>query len=460
MFDAESSVAFIEVEKAQSLAYSNAVSSSRISCAYVDGILLVSDEKKNVEFGEKYIKQVKEKLLARREASLRIVGSPEVLIAKNEQEIKELFNGSALMEGMNQTLKNSPKQKAFQIKVVQGELSFFLSVLRQIKAIEITLLPDAGSLHISELFVPVSGTPLATFCAAPVVNKPNELLQSGLFKNGTFGVDFFFGNPDAFVQFISGELKKMATELKWDQKKVDQLLAPSLKLVSLFAGSGAEVVRFDSSTGIGVDYVMAIKDEAAALTLIKEQISEKSNLMNFYKNIDMPMEYTFVENARVYKEVKIHQLKMNFKLEKTTPQEQVMYKKMGLSNLTYEIAFVNGVLIGSTVQKELEPLIDQLKSGKINETPLKARAVFPSDATYYIDFNLAGYVNFVAGILPPEAAKAQPVMQNLAASLAGESIISAGYRKEGVFKHTTIITGSLIGKLGQFVMQMATMGQR
>jgi len=460
MFDSENAVAFIEVEKAQSLVYSNTISSSMISCMYEDGILLVSDKKKNIEFGKKYLKQVKKQLFAHREASLRILGSPEVLIAKNKKEIKKLLDDSNFLERMHYSRKISPEQKVFQMKVLQGEISLFLSILRQIKTVEITLLPDAGSLYISERFVPVKGSSLATFCTAPVVNKPNKLLQSGLFKRGTIDIDFFFSNPDAFVQFVSGELKKIASELKWDQKKIDQLLNHSLSLVSLFTGSGAEVLRFDSSSGIVVDYVMAIKDEAAALKFIKEQVSEKSGVMNLYKGMDIPMKYTYLENARVYKEVKIHQVKMNFDLKKITSKEKLVYEKMGLFNMTYEVAFLNGVLIASTDSKEIESAIDQLKVGKVSGIPLKARAVFPSDASYYIDLNLASYVNFLATVIPPQAGNAQMILKNLSLALAGESIISAGFRKDGGFKHTTIVPGSLIGKLGRFVNFISSMKQK
>jgi hypothetical protein len=355
--------------------------------------------------------------------------------------------------GMQQDPNMTPESIAGLTRIVEGEVLVLLSLAKQIESAEITLAPANGSLRLDEVIAPVAGSALATFCNAPKANKVNPKLHCGLLGDGAVKVDLFFSNPDALNELVSTEAGQLIKTMNLgDAPFVNGYVAMMKKWMDALGGTGCEVVRFGGEDGFGVDYLMEVKDEAAAIMLLKNMTAdmETMGLTNFYANLGMPLALDFKENVREHDGVKIHQLKMNMTMENVAAEQKAQFDALGLDDLSYEFAVVDGVMACTMGKGQVEKLIDAAKAPKADAPKLNARAVYPSGASYYCDIDVGEYMAFTASTMPEMPGNPMP---QIAAMLKGaEPVTAAGYRNNGRLMWSVNVPGDLLAKVGQAIM--------
>ncbi len=443
--------AVIEVGEVQMPAYTNAVATMGVQSRYSNGLLVVGQTVGQVDKGMGYAEAVKNRLLAKRSPSLRIALKPAAIVEKNSDQIQGLLQmmpallGQSMMQAPGATLGSTQTTLRF----LEGELRVLLSLAGQCDVAEVVLMPENGSLRISEIFVPKSGTRLATLCDAPAVNPPNSKIESGYLGDGAVRFDSSLANPEALVDFTVAETEQLFKEMEIKDVDLPSLVAFIEKWWSVSGGSVSETVGFGGEPGLSVGYLMDVKDEAEALAVLKGMPKDIEPFLGLYEDIGMPMSMEFKENAREYNGVKIHQFGVSMSMTNQPPEVAAQMATMNLTNMVYDIAITDGVVIYAMGEAKVETIIDRLKDESFTPVPLKARSVYPEGGFYYFDLDVGEYMAFVTAFMPDAG------MQQMAALFQGvEPVTSAGFKADGRVMWSANVPGELIAKYGQMAMMM------
>jgi hypothetical protein len=199
--------------------------------------------------------------------------------------------------------------------------------------------------------------------------------------------------------------------------------------------------------------MIAVKDEAAALNQLKSLSSDMEGFTKLYKEMGIPISYSFKENVREHAGVKIHQLVFNISMDKMPAEQKKQFESLDLSHMSYEIAIAKGIMVYTLGAGKMDGLIDQIKSSKTTAPALKARSVYPAGGCYYLDYNVGEYLGFIAEFMPADP-DMPPLKQFAELLKAADPITSAGYRNNGRIMWSSNIPGSLITNIGQIAMQI------
>ncbi|VGO20631.1 hypothetical protein [Pontiella sulfatireligans] len=444
----------IEVGEAQSAAYGAAVASKGMQSKYENGLLVIGKAPEQVAKGIALAGSVQKQLLVKRSPTLRVAAQPAAIVAKNGEQIQGMLQMMPMMMGAG--LMQSPGMDTNTVanttKILEGELRVLLSIASQCEVAELVLAPENGSLRISKTYAPKAGTRLAALMNAPQVNEPNPKIQAGLLGGGTMLLDCTMGNPDALAAFFVGETEQLVKEMKLKDIDMVGLLDNMKKWMGIYGGTFCESVGFGGDGGFSVNYLMEVKDEKAAMDLFRTMEKDMASFLKLYENLGMPMGMKFQENVREYKGVNIHQFTVNMDLASMPEEQRAPFETMGLSNMSYDLAIADGVMFYAMGTTKVEDLMDRVKDGSAVAQPLKARSVYPEGGFYYLDYDVASYMEFAASIMP--AGPANPLTQ-MAATLKGASpLTSAGFKQDGLAMWSVNVPGDLIAKYGQMIMMM------
>jgi hypothetical protein len=454
MMDQTNAFAVIEVGEAQMAAYTSALAAKGIQSKVAEGVLVIAKKSDQVEKGAALVSVVKEKLLARRSPDLKITLQPAALIEKNDAKIQGMLQMMPTMMGMGMQQTPGMDMASMQsiTRILEAEVRVLLSLARQCDTAGIVLSPKDGSLAISETYVPKEGTPLSTLINAPKMASANPKIQSGLLGEAAVSIDATMGNPEAVTAFFVAETEQVIKEMNLQDIDVSGIVSSLKKWMNIYSGSFCETVDFGGENGFAVNYALAVKDEAAALALFRTMQEDMGGFLKMYENMGMPMTVEFKENAREYKEIKIHQFKVTMSFEQLPEEQRMQMADMNLTNMLYDVAIVNGVMLYSRGEAKMETLIDRIMDDAFTASPLKAREVYPAGAFYYCDIDVAKYMSFVASMMPKDASNPLP---QIATMLDGsDPVTSAGFSEDGAVMWSVNIPGSLIGKIGQVAMMM------
>ena len=462
IMDQTNAFAVIEVGEAQIPAYIGALAAQGIQAKAVDGALVAAKTSDQVEQGAALISVVKEKLLARRSPALQVILRPAALVEKNDAQIQGMLQLMPMLMGMGmqQTPGMDPGAIQGMSQILGVEMRILLSLARQCDVAGIALSPKNGSLEISETFVPREGTRLSALLNAPKGDGDHPKIRSGLLGEAAIGMEAAMGNPEAVADFLVAEIEQVITEMNLQDVDVSMIVSNLKKCRDVYSGSFCQSVDFGGESGFAVNYAMAVKDEAAVLALFKTMQEDMGPLFKMYENMGMPMSMEFKENVREYKGVKIHQFKVAMSLEYLPEEQRMQMEGMSLSNMLFDMASVNGIMLYSKDGTKMETLIDRIMDDSFTAPPLKARGVYPAGGFYYCDIDVAEYLSFAASMMPRDVGS--PLPQIVAMLQGADPVTSAGFREDGAVMWSVNIPGSLIGKVGQAVlmMQMQQMQQQ
>ncbi|VGO13797.1 hypothetical protein PDESU_02354 [Pontiella desulfatans] len=455
--------AVIEVAEAQSAAYAGIATQKGMASTYSNGLLVLGGSEEQVAKGAGLSGRVQAKLLAKRSPTLRIAAQPAAIIERNNELIQGFLQSMPALLGasMMEAPGASTNSAATTAKILEGELRVLLSMSSQCKSGEVVLAPQGGSVKINETFVPMAGTALAKLVDSPSAPKGNPKVQSGLFGDGMVLVDFMMANPAALSDFIMAETENLFKTMQIKEVDVASLNGIMTKWMKLYSGAGCETFDFDADAGMSVNYLLEVNDEAASLALLKSMVKDMEPFMKLYESMGMPMKLVFKENVREHKGIKIHHLEMDISLEEMMAEQKKQMEALKMDNMGYDIAIFDGLMLYTMGGTKIEGVIDRVKDNAATVSTVKARKVYPEGGFYYLDWDVARYMEMISAFMPDDAQS--PFAPQVIALMQGvDPITSAGFRQDGRVMWSINIPGDLIAKLGQIgmMMQMQQMQQQ
>lgn len=440
----------MEISEAQLGTYTNLLSSVNMSCKPVDGLLVVAKTAEQAERGAAMAKAVQEKLLSRRSPAVRLVAQPAGLIQASQPQIQGMLQMMPMLmgQGMMQVPGTTANSMQSIMKILEGELRLALSIASQCDQFEVALKPAGGSLRIDKTIVPQAGSRLAGLVSAPKVNEPNAKIRAGYFDGAMIAFDACMANTDAWMEFALAEAGELEKAMHLGEGDVRAIIEQVGKFWQGLGGSFAEAVDL-SASGMSVGYLIEVKDEAAAMAMLRQMPTDMAPLLKLYEGMGIQMTMAFKEKVRSYKGTDIHRLAMTMNMKDQPEEVEEQLEAMGMTNLVYEIAVVDGIMIYTMGGMKMDTAIDRLTDASFTPARLKARAVYPAGGSWYGDIDVARYLSFVAAFMPAEAGAIQPMVSMLQGT---EPMTTAAFREDGCVMFSLNIPGDLIARIGQAVM--------
>ncbi|MBC8205701.1 MAG: redoxin family protein [Kiritimatiellaeota bacterium] len=439
--------AVAEVESTQVVSYVQSVQSMGLVAKQQDGLLLIAnDEAQLVAAGLLAVKVQADLLEAKRDPSLRISLKPSALIAENEKRITEGLQ--QMLVKMEQAAVSNDVMNTQQI--LKAELQVFLSLGRQVESVETTLKPVAGGIHLSKILQPVGGSRFAAYCNAPALNDYNPLVQSEMLPDGVIEMEFCMRNPDALVEFFSGEAANLSEVMDLDPAMVAQWTEYMTRWMKAMGSTVCESVFTEGGNPVGFTILEDVKDEASLMEALRNISAdlEKAGCFKLYQSMGMPMSVDFKENTRKVADVNVHQLKMDFEMENIPPEQAEAMKAM-MGDMSFDLAIYKDVLIYTSGEGAVEKVIEKLNSGGAPVSQLAARAAFPSGGMYYADFDMGGYFGLISSFMG-EVPEASAMFEKFTAVMKGaEPVVMSGYLNSGRMKFCSQLPADLLVRFAQ-----------
>lgn len=451
--------AVVEVSEAQAANYSAALSRNGVVSKFANGVLIIGQNAAQLEKGAGAADAVKSTLLARRSPTLRISARPAELYQKNKAQVDGMMQMMPMMMGMGmqQTPGVDPATIQNTTKILEGELRVLLSLAQQCESTEIVVAPQNGSFRMSQTFAALPGSRLAAMINAPKVNTTNPKVQAGMLGDAAIALDCSLDNPDALSTFLEAEVNALVKEMGLDSELISKVNQNMKKWIDIYSGSFSETISYGGENFIDVNCVVAVKDEAAAMELFKNMEQDMGPFLELYKSMGMPMTMESKDGVREHNGVKIHQFKIGVEMP-AEQQAALQGMDMDLSNMTYEYAICDNLLLCAMGGTRIETLIDRARDAAFKAEPLQARRVYPEGGEYYCDIDLAEYMSGLSSLMPDEPGNPLP---QLAVLLQGsDPVTSAGFREDGMVMWSVNVPGSLLAKIGQAVMMMQMQQQQ
>lgn len=439
--------AVAEVESAQAASYIQSLQSFGLIAKQQSGLLLIAKNEAQLAAAEPLVGKVQADLLdARRDASLRFSLKPAALIDGNEKKI------TAGLQQMLETMEQAAgSNTVMDVQLIlEAEMQVFLSLGRQVESVEITLSPVNGAIHLSKVVQPVAGSRLAAYCNAPAARDWNPKLQSGMLPSGVIELEYCMRNPDALLAFINGEIANLFTVMDLDPAITTQWSEYMTRWMGAMDSTICESIFTAGDKPFGFAVVADVKNEEAIVEAFRSLTSdlEAAGFFKLYKSIGMPIFIDFEESVREVSGITIHQLKMDFDLENVSAEERKAMAAM-IGDMNLDVAIVNDILIYTAGEGAVEKMIEQLMSGELPVSQLAARSAFPSGGTYYADFDLGGYVEFVSAFAGEEP-EALALFEKFAAVMQdAEPMVMSSYCNSGRMKFCSQIPADLLVRFAQ-----------
>jgi hypothetical protein len=450
-------VAEIAASKLES--YTNVLSSMGMQLQVEDELLVVAKDAASLKMGVDLAEEVEDRLLDNRSPSLRIAARPAAYFEMRQQDIdKMMFMLPMMMGSQLQQEGVSQEQTMMTARFLEGKVRVLISLAKQLGAYEVEVLPKGGDLYFTEVMDAVEGSNLERLFSAPTKIPYNDKLGAGLLDDGALELDIHLQNPDALMDFVEAEAKALSSVMSLNEGVISNYLAMCREWMDVFGGTISESILNGDGGKFGASYIVELKNEQKALELLKDvqRQWEKSGVDALYKEVGCPVTMEFAEAVRTYKEVPIHQLKVNIDTTAMAEDQKAALDLMMGEAFSMDLAFAKGVMVYTTESGKMDAILDQLVAAEpVQVAPLAARKQFPSDGFIYLDLNVERYMEF-AGLLMKDDV---PELAQMAALFKGvEPVVVAGYCDDGLVQMRSRIPGDLITRIAQVVL-MAKMQQ-
>ncbi|MBN2161324.1 MAG: hypothetical protein JXR25_01670 [Pontiellaceae bacterium] len=444
---------FVELTESHAAGYSSMLEQNGLKTKYVDGVMVVGKDASQLEKGVGMISSVKSSVLAKRSPTLRLCAEPAWAYEQNKQQVDSMLQMIPMMMGMNLQQAPGMDPAALQgtMRILEGEIRALVSIAKQCEKVEIVLDPSNGALRISETLLPKEGSRMAALLNAPKMIAPNPRVQARMLGDAAIALDGTLSNPEALTTFFFEEIKVILAEMGLAADSMDEMNAEMKKWMDLYGGSFCESIDLGGENFVSVNYAIELKEGANPLAAFKSMSDDMAPFLELYEGLGMPMKMEFVENAREYKGVKVHQFKVNLDMPGDQMEAAAMMN-MNLSNMVYDVAVCDNLMLYSMGGSGLDAMVDRVKDAEYTVTPLKARTVYPANGFYYSDIDIGKYMAGISKVMPADAGNPLP---QIAGMLQGaEPITSAGFTEDGMMMWSVNVPGSLLGRVGQAVMMM------
>ena len=408
-------VAMLEVTPEKQAEYLEKIQSSGNACTVSDGWLVVAPDASNLAAGAGLPAQVRARYLSgKRPAEAVVDVNLKTVFKQWGNQIDGLLQTLPMLMAMGQ-MNNpmaqgvSPQAMQTQMQILVAELRVLNSLARQLEAFRLSLrFPDGGIL-VTKTATVAPDTNLAAFNRATATSARDlgRLLPSDSPIRA-----FASYNSKAYTDLITLEGRKVLQEMNIARDTADSIMALLTQSAHLYGNGMALEMAFDGKpiSGTMIARLESDSDETLATFESTFEQVEKSGLLDFYKQMGMPMTMDFRQNVRAYKDVPIHALDLSIEMDENAPA-QVKAMMDLMASFQYEVAIMDKTLVYAFGDRDMDGLIDRVLAGPLASAaaaPLKAEQYFGDGGSWYADVNLASLVGF-AILSAQTAMAAQPV---------------------------------------------------
>ena len=288
------------------------------------------------------------------------------------------------MQNMTAMMGSAPGGSAF----MKGYADGLQSLMKQSRAVDISLQPKVESLTLSMMLVALPGSELASTLSLGPAPKGSPELQAYLEDGAMANIYMRMNRPLLKKAYMS----MLDLFVEAPGQPADEIAkAKALIVKAMDACGDTTVCTMKAVPGakppFAVSYVVQVKDAKA----MKEVIKEGTELMNegmfakMYKDMGMETTYVYQPDAVTHSGIAIDSWKMSLKVTDANSMEGQMVTSMYGSGMSGLVAFTDSLALssaGGDAEASLKRLIDSVKAGgpKGGSTEFKAAAALVPDA--------------------------------------------------------------------------------
>jgi len=463
---------FAQVAPAQRDAYLQAAKMKAPGTVVAGDLLATSSDPTMANLATQLAPTVKSRFFAE-------AGKPVLKVSLNANTAATMFE--PMMQGMLQTIATAQQQQQqtapagiattpegmkAQQQILEAELRVFISLLKQLKTLDLEVSPANGDLGLALNLDALPNTNLAKLFAAPT--KPvNALLQLTPAK-GAFRMVAATNGPE-MRKVIQAEATAVFAQMQLSEE-AKKSVQDMIEMSSGTYGDGFAVDMCVPGGPLmsGTMIYSGVEDPEKVLTMLQTAPEKMQGFFKMYEQMGMPMKMSFQKNVRQYKNLPIHRFDMNMQATGAPVEAQKMLEAMMGNQFGYDLAVVDKNIAYAMGGEKIEEMVDALQAGKqATVKPFKAQQVFGNDQQMYADLDVAVLVKSISGMVqkmaPANAATPQMGAQVETMFAGAEPVTIAGRAQGTQFSLQTRIPGTVItgiAQAGTMVFQQIMMAQQ
>jgi hypothetical protein len=247
--------------------------------------------------------------------------------------------------------------------IVQAEFDIMLSLLEQIKSLQLGIAIGAEGLRLSKAAFPVQGTAMEKFLAAQTPKKAALLghipADSAIIASTTLNF-----TPE-FIEGYLGFIRTMSSTPGVDPAIIDKSVETARQYFEI-VGEDTVAGLFSQTDETLLTAVYAIKDAAKAKEVLEQYPELFNSFAGLYKNMGFDMSLSLADQAEVTSgEILNYNFGMNAEMI-PDPEAQEMFNKVFGDNLTMPIGLTGNYAVaglGKNARPQVEKLMGALDSG-------------------------------------------------------------------------------------------------
>ena len=444
---------FLQVTPEKIEAYKDAATTRGIPCDIASGLLVMGQTDPQLATAKSVAAKVKSRYLAQNHnPTLEVNIFPPKVASVYGREIEEYIDQVAAESPMGDGASSVTLMDAQQLGAAYFRI--YYSVFKQVDSVLLRLSPSTDVVKIEKIVKPIAGSRLATFFAAPV-EKNDDLIgllpdQGGL--RGAFAI-----NGQAMGDFILVEMAEAFQKAKIDPAQSATLIQTTKDSFAVGLGTGVFELFVPGNQALFSGFgIYETKDDVSAANLVKSTQKSIEAMQGILGGLEgsqagVPI-FEFKENVRQYKNLPIHQLRVN----QANPGLVIVEDFFGKGGLLYEMATVGKHLVYA-MGCPIEPLIDSVQAGKSSQiAPLASEKIYGGDSRILVDLNLGRIAKVVSQVLDLDKGTApgqpNPMDSVVAAMASAQPIMAAVKWNASQLEGSLIIPVNTITSASQAIM--------
>ena len=284
------------------------------------------------------------------------------------------------------------------------------TLLTESKSFSLALAPEADVLTILETYTAMPGSASAMALVASTspakADKLVNYLQDGAMLNFACRL-----NKPLLQELYSNMicLLGVMTDGAMSEEDITKMQEMTTDIIDSLGDAAALSLWADetASPPFLEDCIIEVSDEEKFNKAVLEGIElwNDSRLMDFYKDMDLEMNYVTQMNLYEYKGAKVNSATLTFKAQDPNTQQAQMIKQMYGDGFEYRWALIDGLCveaIAGDVDAAIKQLIDEVKAGGASEpaSDIKQAVTLLGDGAddFFGTFNIVRLLKLISAI--------------------------------------------------------------
>jgi hypothetical protein len=327
----------------------------------------------------------------------------EPMIQKKLQEAKE---------GLKAAQEQTPLMMGQPEAIMDAYVNLLSMLMKETQFVSLSLHPSATAIRADSVVAAVPDTEMSRILSMDgSQQQPNLLgyLENGAIMNGVFRMSPAFSKTITakYLDMLPAIMGKTAS--KEDIEQFKQLATSS---ADALAGPIAFSVLPDlkSKPPFRVRYVAVLKDKEKFYQVLDQtaKMMNEGAIGNLYRDLGLKMQFDLKRNVTAYKDVPINAIHVAMQPVDTNAPEGQMISAMFGEGFDLRLATVDNLLIYTlsvTPEKDMQALIDQVKSGGPGQAPSEVQAAMQllpdaKNAEFFMTYNYLRVLQMVTALTP------------------------------------------------------------